>query len=336
VTHRDHNDRGTIWASHADRASARDQLHPPEVITHRPSRGRRLLTAFLVLAVLAALGALGGLSALQARELRDQRRALASTRAALQKMGQQQADLVRQLSAQQATLGAVGAGLSAVEKQQRSDEQRLNLAQQSLPPDVSQLAQRVLPSVVLLRCQGQFIGSGFALDIKPSTGFGTVVATAAHVVSDCGGQSLAVVVGGADVSTHLRGAGNPDGPLESETDAALLEIAPRLPALHAASTLRVGQFVMAVGTPLLEQFAGNVTTGTVSKVAPTYFLHTAPISNGNSGGPLVDRDGHVLGIVSAGFAGSQSNPIAENLNIAERLDVLCRAAVLTGACPFPT
>lgn len=70
--------------------------------------------------------------------------------------------------------------------------------------------------------------------------------------------------------------------------------------------VRPGEGVVVVGFPLRGLLASeaNVTTGTVSALAGVQndrrFLQiTAPVQTGNSGGPLLDQSGHVIGIVSS-------------------------------------
>ena len=87
--------------------------------------------------------------------------------------------------------------------------------------------------------------------------------------------------------------------IDVERDVALLQVTAQVPTLEPATAEpKSGQFVMAVGTPLgVSALANSVTQGNISKVSGQVFTHTANISNGNSGGPLVDRSGRVVGIV---------------------------------------
>ena len=90
-----------------------------------------------------------------------------------------------------------------------------------------------------------------------------------------------------------------------QSDLALLKIdATRLPAAALRSDVRVhqGELVFAIGTP--EGLRNTVTMGVVSSLArqldadkPMVYIQTdAPLNPGNSGGPLVDIDGNVIGI----------------------------------------
>jgi Do/DeqQ family serine protease len=78
-----------------------------------------------------------------------------------------------------------------------------------------------------------------------------------------------------------------------------------LAALGDSDAVKVGNWAIAMGNPLGEQFAFSVTMGIVSAVGRTGgpggnindFIQTdAPINQGNSGGPLVNIRGEVIGI----------------------------------------
>ncbi len=93
--------------------------------------------------------------------------------------------------------------------------------------------------------------------------------------------------------------------VHKESDLALLKIdqagLPTL-SLEGPQNLRVGQMVLAVGSP--EGLQSSVTMGVISAVARqadpakslNYVQTDAPINPGNSGGPLVDMNGYVVGL----------------------------------------
>ena len=104
--------------------------------------------------------------------------------------------------------------------------------------------------------------------------------------------------------------------VDSETDLAVLKIDQSdLPflLLGDSDTLRPGQLVFALGSPL--GLENSVTMGIVSSVArqlerdhPMIYIQTdTAINPGNSGGPLVNADGHVVGINTLIFSQSGGN-----------------------------
>jgi serine protease Do len=93
--------------------------------------------------------------------------------------------------------------------------------------------------------------------------------------------------------------------VDDETDLAVIKIDQKgLPTLDFADSedVRPGQLVLAFGSPM--GLNSSVSLGVISAVArqlesddPMIYIQTdAPINPGNSGGPLVDMDGHVVGI----------------------------------------
>jgi serine protease Do len=145
-------------------------------------------------------------------------------------------------------------------------------------------------------------------------GSGVIVApdgyiiTNAHVVS--GARNIEVVVTTPSTNIEDLGLGKASYTarlvgVHKDTDLALLKIdataLPYLP-LDPKRAIRPGQLVFALGNP--DGLGNSVTMGVVSAVdrqpdpaLPMVFIQTdAPINRGNSGGPLIDIDGYVLGI----------------------------------------
>jgi len=147
------------------------------------------------------------------------------------------------------------------------------------------------------------IGSGIIMD---SEGY---ILTNAHVVR--GAQSIRVVLT-AGPSALSGSPGSLEKQLEAnligmadETDLALLKVeAHGLPKLQFGDYRRVrqGQVVFAFGSP--KGLRNSVTMGVISAVARepfsnspmTYIQTDAPVNSGNSGGPLVDISGDIVGL----------------------------------------
>ena len=165
------------------------------------------------------------------------------------------------------------------------------------------------------------IGSGFIIS---SDGY---ILTNAHVVTDA--QTLTVkLTDRREFSAKVIG-------VDRQSDVALIKIdATGLPAVHFGdpSHIRPGQWVIAIGSPF--GYENSVTAGVISGTARTLpdenyvpFIQTdAAVNPGNSGGPLFNLNGEVIGINSqifsrtGGFMGmSFAIPIDLALNVKDQL-----------------
>lgn len=171
------------------------------------------------------------------------------------------------------------------------------------------------------------IGTGFVIDDSG------LILTNQHVVSNPDDEYVVVGWDGEehDVVEIAR---------DDVNDLAILKIKGNglesLP-LGDSDALKVGQFTVAIGTPLGE-FPGTVTTGVVSGLGRSVtassggFWSTprtyedviqtdAAVNPGNSGGPLLDVEGNVIGINFATTSGADNISFAIPINSArERID----------------
>jgi S1-C subfamily serine protease len=136
------------------------------------------------------------------------------------------------------------------------------------------------------------------------------VITNAHVVR--GAREVEIeFTDGTQQRAHIVGA-------DPATDLAVVRVnaSGSLPyvAMGDSSALRVGQLVVAIGNPY--GWKASVTAGVVSALGRTMrsqsgrliesiIQHTAPLNPGNSGGPLVDARGRLVGINTAIIANAQ-------------------------------
>ncbi len=177
------------------------------------------------------------------------------------------------------------------------------------PPFSEQAYQAIQPSLVVIQTRepgraggsgGGSLGSGVVIDAQGD------ILTALHVVAGAGAIQLTFADGSqsdADVITR-----------QTDNDIAVLR--PRqTPAQIVPATLgnprsvRIGDEAFAVGNPF--GLAGSLSAGVVSGLDRSFESPTthqtlrgliqidAAVNPGNSGGPLVDRSGAVIGIVTA-------------------------------------
>lgn len=141
----------------------------------------------------------------------------------------------------------------------------------------------------------QSLGSGFVIDASG------IIVTNNHVI-DGADEIVANFADGTKLKAELIGR-------DQKTDLAVLRVKPdkQLTAVSFGDSehLRVGDWVMAIGNPF--GLGGTVTTGIVSarnrdiNSGPydNYIQTDAAINRGNSGGPLFDENGAVIGINTA-------------------------------------
>ena len=171
-------------------------------------------------------------------------------------------------------------------------------ARAEIQPDWTAVAAAVEPSVFTI-ITNKGLGSGWVVH---SDSGGSELLTNFHVVEDAWNSGVVTV----DVRQADRTIQGTVARIDRNDDLAVVHVTPRLPALKAlARRPPLGATVMAVGSPL--GFGGSVSIGVVSGFrslgGSDYMQFSAPISPGNSGGPVVDREGHVLAVATAKLIG---------------------------------
>ena len=151
------------------------------------------------------------------------------------------------------------------------------------------------------------------------------ILTNAHVVKDC--SEIRVGMGQGDFEVGRLVAKDPTN------DLALVKITSKPRTVGAFHfDVRLGENVEAFGYPLSQILAttGNFTTGNVTALAgigddSRFFQISAPVQPGNSGGPLLDENGNLIGIVSSklNFLSEIKNAgdIPQNVNFAIKASV---------------
>lgn len=169
------------------------------------------------------------------------------------------------------------------------------------PPDLVDVIRQASPAVVAIGGEREIVGSGFRLaDTR-------LVVTAAHVVNS--------VRGGPYVIWNSKRASARIVQVDPDNDLALLELdtEPLMPGLQLApgvTPVAAGEWIVILGCPF-----GARTTATMGIVSAepgavlepaslrTRIQLNAAVNPGNSGGPVVNLEGRVLGIASATIPG---------------------------------
>jgi putative serine protease PepD len=192
---------------------------------------------------------------------------------------------------------------------------------QRAPGSLAAVAKSILPSVVTVRVDsslGSAIGSGF---IVSPDGY---MITNDHVIDGINGNATITFNDASTAPAKLVGT-------DPESDIAVLKIAKSgLPAVTFGNSdsIAVGDPVLAIGAPL--DLQNSVTAGIISSMrrpleisdgsGPTRYYAAiqtdAAINHGNSGGPLVDAAGHVIGVDAVIKSLGSSDDEAGNIGLA--------------------
>jgi S1-C subfamily serine protease len=191
----------------------------------------------------------------------------------------------------------------------------------SAPSDLVALSPEILKSVVTVFC-GQGLGTGWAAKVAiPASvtqrGMKTFLVTNHHVVEDCistgevtvtdvNGNSAVGLISSYDAKNDLAG-------IYTRLDLPTLSFRGERPTQ--------GWWAGVLGSP--RGLEGYLTTGLVSKVAQdgSEFGVSASLNPGNSGGPIFDREGRVLGVATYKISDS------EGLGFARSTPLLCVSVI---------
>ena len=172
--------------------------------------------------------------------------------------------------------------------------QEFNVLKASAGEDFSGIIEISIKSVVTIRTSAGFQGTGFIIS---NEGY---LVTNAHVLADSSGN----LVSSIQAITYKQGTKNAEFiGVDRELDIALLKIVGDFNSLEFedSNNVQIGEKVIAIGNPLGLQF--SVSEGIVSAVQReginglnAYIQTDAALNPGNSGGPLINKEGKVIGI----------------------------------------
>ena len=187
------------------------------------------------------------------------------------------------------------------------------------PRSIASLVDLVQESTVSIYCDygpgelDYITGSGWSLEIETDLQdeYPTALVTNHHVIEEClngKGKLFVAALGGEEYPAIIDN-------WDIENDLAVIATKLDVPPLYLSENEPYpGYWVMAVGTA--DGYEGSVAFGNVLNVTNTVVLITAAISSGNSGGPLIDNEGYVIGT-------NTWSKIGEQYNGAMSLDAMC-------------
>jgi S1-C subfamily serine protease len=187
------------------------------------------------------------------------------------------------------------------------------------PRGIEKLITKVQESTVTIFCEpndpkilGSF-GSGWAIDLEHKQGkrYPTTLITNHHVIDECLDGKGKVRVAGLYGDKYQAVIDNWDEENDLASIASALEVTPLKLSKYEPYA---GYWVAAIGSA--DGYEGSVAFGNVLNGTTLEILMTAPLSHGNSGGPLVDNEGNVVGTNTFGR-------IDEQYNGAMSLNALC-------------
>jgi serine protease Do len=205
---------------------------------------------------------------------------------------------------------------------------QITVSSSDISTTITKVVENVQPAVVTVEgtTPGQMTFFGYSGDSTVS-GSGIIITqdgyilTNNHVVENT--QNLKVILSdGTELDAQLVST-------DTFADLAVLKVNGKMPGvavLGNSDNLKPGETVIAIGSPLGD-FRNSVTVGVVSATGRSLdtgngyemenLIQTdAAINNGNSGGPLVDLAGEVVGVNSAVVRGTSTSAIAEGLGFA--------------------
>jgi 2-alkenal reductase len=190
--------------------------------------------------------------------------------------------------------------------------------------EVIETVRAVEPAVVtvIANLGGSAFGQGNGQ--AEASGSGVVISQDGHIITN-----NHVIDGASSVFVIYSDGGRADATVvgaDPVTDIAVLKVNGKVPAVVAfgdSSALQLGEWVIAIGSPL-GNYRGSVTVGVVSGLNRTVqgtsqdgLIQTdAAINHGNSGGPLINLAGQIIGINTLVVRDTPGGDQAEGLGFA--------------------
>lgn len=241
--------------------------------------------------------------------------------------------------------GIVGSGLTykmlssndnKTTKTTASNPSAVNFVKESSDLTVAEAYNKVKPAVVTITASGKVSYSRFYSQDVEGIGSGFIINEDGNVLTNYHVIELALTAndGTNKVTVSMSDGQEVEADIvnyDKDRDIAMLKLAegtkvPGVAELGDSDALYVGQEVIAIGTPLGTNFAQTCTKGIVSGVNRSldestdgsavqsesessyeYIQTDTAINSGNSGGPLINSEGQVIGINTAKLSNSTSS-----------------------------
>ena len=241
--------------------------------------------------------------------------------------------------------GIVGSGLTykmlssndnKTTKTTASNPSAVNFVKESSDLTVAEAYNKVKPAVVTITASGKVSYSRFYSQDVEGIGSGFIINEDGNVLTNYHVIELALTANGGTnkVTVSMSDGQEVEADIvnyDKDRDIAMLKLAegtkvPGVAELGDSDALYVGQEVIAIGTPLGTNFAQTCTKGIVSGVNRSldestdgsavqsesessyeYTQTDTAINSGNSGGPLINSEGQVIGINTAKLSNSTSS-----------------------------
>lgn len=241
--------------------------------------------------------------------------------------------------------GIVGSGLTyeilssndnKTTKTTTSNPSAVNFVKESSDLTVAEAYNKVKPAVVTITASGKVSYSRFYTQDVEGIGSGFIINEEGNVLTNYHVIELALTANGGTnkVTVSMSDGKEVEADIvnyDQDRDIAMLKLAegtkvPGVAELGDSDALYVGQEVIAIGTPLGTNFAQTCTKGIVSGVNRSldestdgsavqsesessyeYIQTDTAINSGNSGGPLINSEGQVIGINTAKLSNSTSS-----------------------------
>lgn len=213
----------------------------------------------------------------------------------------------------------------------------------TVQPNVQEVITKAEASTFQVEC-GDSMGTAVAVQMPLPSSYNTGIVSVAHIFDECKPndrirlEQNGEVVYGTLIRKDPVAVPSDD---DYKNDVALIYVKKKFPALEPAPQANVGDWTVIVGNPW--DRINYATFGIISAVNHDEYETDAAVNEGNSGGPMLDKYGRILGVISYKPMRNDlnsDNPLdnyvtADGISAAKRLRVTCEYIFFANSvCPF--